>query len=133
MSGYIISRIIQAIPLIFSVIIFNFILIRLAPGGPAYILAGDRRLLPIEFVERINREFGLDRPLYEQLFLYISNVFHGELGISYYFREPVISIIMERIPATALLMGTQFIISFLVGVGLAVLVYGMKRLSVKDY
>ncbi len=134
LSGYIVSRIIQAIPLIFSVIIFNFILIRLAPGGPAYILAGDRRLLPIEFVERINREFGLDRPLYEQLFLYISNVLQGELGISYYFREPVVSIIMERIPATVLLMGTQFIISVLVGVGLAVLVYGgIKRSPLKDH
>ncbi|MGH9983286.1 MAG: ABC transporter permease [Nitrososphaeraceae archaeon] len=60
-------------------------------------------------------------------------MFHGELGISYYFREPVVSIIMERIPATALLMGTQFIFSFLIGVGLAVFVYSMKRVSVKDY
>lgn len=131
LSRYIVSRIIQAVPLIFGVIIFNFILIRIAPGGPAHALAGSERLLTAEFVERINREFGLDRPLYEQLFLYISNVLRGEFGISYYFREPVLPIILERIPATALLMGTQFAISFLVGVALAVLV-SRKRRSVMD-
>jgi peptide/nickel transport system permease protein len=119
---YIISRVIQAVPLIFGVIIFNFILIRLAPGGPAYALAGSERALTAEFVERINREFGLDRPLYEQLFLYMSNVLRGEFGISYYFREPVLPIILERIPATAMLMGAQFAISFLVGMAFAILV-----------
>lgn len=131
LSRYVISRVIQAVPLIFGVIIFNFILIRLAPGGPAYALAGSERQLTAEFVERINREFGLDRPLYEQLFLYISNILRGELGISYYFREPVLPLILERIPATALLMGTQFAISILVGVALAVVV-SRKRTSGMD-
>lgn len=132
LSRYIVSRIIQTVPLIFGVIIFNFILIRLAPGGPAYALAGSERALTVEFVERINREFGLDRPLYEQLFLYISNVLRGELGISYYFREPVLPLILERIPATALLMGAQFAISLLVGVALAIVVSRKKHKSVID-
>lgn len=128
---YIVSRIIQAVPLIFGVIIFNFILIRLAPGGPAYALAGSERNLTIEFVERINREFGLDRPLYEQLFLYISNIFRGEFGMSYYFREPVLPIILERLSATVLLMGAQFTISLIAGVTLAILV-SKKRKSILD-
>lgn len=124
---YIISRVIQAVPLVFGVIIFNFILIRLAPGGPAYALAGSERALTAEFVERINREFGLDRPLYEQLFLYMSNILRGEFGISYYFREPVLPIILERLPATAMLMGAQFAISFLVGTALAILVTRRRK------
>lgn len=111
---YLLRRIPQGIPLILVVISVNFVLIHAAPGDPAEILAGE--LPPPEFIERIRREFGLDKPLHEQYFSYLQNVIGGNLGYSYFYRRPVLEIILERAPATVLLMATQLLFASLVGI-----------------
>ncbi|MGC9148833.1 MAG: ABC transporter permease [Sulfolobales archaeon] len=116
---FIIRRIILYTALFFSVIIVTFLLIHLAPGDPTYILAG--QVTDPEFIKAVRHRFGLDKPLYEQLIIYIENVLRGDLGYSYFRSEPVTKLILERLPATFLLVLTSMFIASLIGVLLGTL------------
>ncbi|MCL7384171.1 MAG: ABC transporter permease [Thaumarchaeota archaeon] len=105
---------IQYIPMILAVIIVTFLLVRLAPGDPTYILVGE--VGDESFVRAARERLGLDKPLYEQFVIYISNVFRGDLGYSYLRSESVAKLIVERIPATLLLVLTAMFISALIGI-----------------
>lgn len=120
MRRYILRRIPQIIPLIFFAIIVNFTLMHLAPGSPIDYLIGGGEVVPQEYIDKLTKEFGLDKPLYEQLIIYIINVFRGNLGISYRYRAPVLQVIMERVPNTLLLMTTSILFAFILGVFLGV-------------
>ena len=111
---FIIRRLIQYIPMILVVIIVTFLLVRLAPGDPTYILVGE--VGDESFVRAARERLGLDKPLYEQFIIYISNVFRGDLGYSYLRSESVAKLIVERIPATLLLVLTAMFISALIGI-----------------
>jgi peptide/nickel transport system permease protein len=111
---FIIRRLTQYIPMILAVIIVTFLLVRLAPGDPTYILVGE--VGDESFVRAARERLGLDKPLYEQFVIYISNVFRGDLGYSYLRSEPVAKLIVERIPATLLLVLTAMFISALIGI-----------------
>jgi peptide/nickel transport system permease protein len=111
---FIIRRLIQYVPMILVVIIVTFLLVRLAPGDPTYILVGE--VADESFVKAMREKLGLDRPLYDQFIIYISNVFRGDLGYSYLRSESVAKLIVERIPATLLLVLTAMFISALVGI-----------------
>jgi peptide/nickel transport system permease protein len=100
--------------MILAVIIVTFLLVRLAPGDPTYILVGE--VGDESFVRAARERLGLDKPLYEQFVVYISNVFRGDLGYSYLRSEPVAKLIVERIPATLLLVLTAMFISALIGI-----------------
>jgi len=100
--------------MILAVIIVTFLLVRLAPGDPTYILVGE--VGDESFVRATRERLGLDKPLYEQFVIYISNVFRGDLGYSYLRSEPVAKLIVERIPATLLLVLTAMFISALIGI-----------------
>lgn len=126
---YILLRVIQGVPLILAVIIFTFLLIHLAPGDPATILAGE--MAPPEFVQRIRVELGLDQPLYVQLVIYLSKVLQGDLGFSYSSREPVLFLIWSRLPNTVLLVGVQLIFAVLIGI-IAGVVSSQRPYSVGD-
>lgn len=90
----------------------------LAPGDPAVLLAGPDA--PPEFVDLIRKQLGLDRPLYEQFFLYITNALRGDLGSSYTHNKPVLEVIFQQLPATLLLMGTGYLIALILGIYLGV-------------
>jgi len=100
--------------MILVVIIVTFLLVRLAPGDPTYILVGE--VGDESFVRAARERLGLDKPLYEQFIIYISNVFRGDLGYSYLRSESVAKLIVERIPATLLLVLTAMFISALIGI-----------------
>ncbi len=114
------KRLLYAIPLIFGVIIFAFILIHLAPGDPITALIGDTPVTP-EYMEMIRREYGLDQPLHIQLVLYVKQILMGNLGYSYYSREPVAQLIFERVGNTLLLMLPAITFAALIGVVLGVI------------
>lgn len=116
---YVTRRLLQSIPLLFGVIIINFILIHIAPGSPVTILAGD--LATPEYVEMMTKKLRLDRPLYEQLFAYVLAVIQGDLGYSFVFRLPVIELIGQKLTATLLLMFTAITISAVLAVMLGVI------------
>jgi peptide/nickel transport system permease protein len=96
------------------IIALNFSLIQLAPGDPALALAGE--YAGPKYIEAVRREYGLDKPVYERLIIYLSKVLRGDLGNSYAYATPVISVIVERIPATLLLTLTALLISVVVGI-----------------
>ena len=116
---YILKRLLHALPLLFCVIVFNFILVHLAPGDPIQALVGEFPA-PEAYVADMKKAFGLDRPLYMQLLLYVRNVISGNLGFSFYYRQPVLTVILERVPATLTLMVPALLFSALVGVLLGV-------------
>src|SRR3990172_2161406 len=121
---YVLRRILETVPLIFAVIIANFVIIHLTPGDPAIALVGGLGATP-EYLTAIRAELGLNKPLYEQLLIYISHVIRGDLGYSFVYRQPVLDVILSRVPLTVLLVGTALI--FAAATGIAVGVFSAKR------
>ncbi len=119
MAVYIARRLAQAVPVVLAVIVLNFFIVHLAPGDPVNILVGEYGSTP-EFRERIRREYGLDQPVSTQLAVYLRRVARGDLGYSLYFNQPVTSLILGRLPATLLLMGTQLLLALIVGTSIGV-------------
>jgi len=111
-------RILLAIPLLFAVITINFIIIHTAPGDPTYILLGETATP--EFVQSVKAQFGLDKPLYLQYFYYLSRVVQGDLGFSLLRSQSVSSLIVERLPATLILIVTAMALSTSIGIFLGV-------------
>lgn len=116
---YIGGRLVQAVPILFVIILINFTLIHAAPGDPIDFLIGSTDATP-EYIEGLRREFGLDQPLSVQFATYITKILQFDLGYSLRYREPVLSLILGRMPATLLLMGTALVFSSLVGILLGV-------------
>jgi ABC-type dipeptide/oligopeptide/nickel transport system permease component len=119
-ARYVAFRILQGIPLLLGVILINFTLIHAAPGDPVTVMIGPGTVSQ-EFIDQVRRDLGLDRPFLVQLATYVTNVAQGDLGISYSYRQPVIDVVLSRVPATLLLMGTAYILASLVGIGLGVI------------
>jgi ABC-type dipeptide/oligopeptide/nickel transport system permease component len=117
--GYALRRLAQAIPVLAIVIVINFFLIHLAPGDPASVLAGPDA--SPENVAQLRVELGLDEPLPAQLAIYLERVLSFDLGFSYRFQQPVALLILDRLPATLLLMGTAISVSSFVGILLGAL------------
>lgn len=119
-KNYVFRRILLVVPTILAVIIINFSLIHLAPGDPIILLTGTMEASP-EFVQALTEKYGLDKSLPEQLVIFLTNVFRGDLGQSIKYGRPVLDLIFERLPATLLLMGTSVSISIVIGIFLGIL------------
>lgn len=118
---FLLSRLAKAIGVILGVVIVNFFLIRLAPGDPAAVLAGQAGSDDPAYLEQLRQAFGLDQPVLTQLYLYLKGVVQLDLGFSYRNNVPVLDLILERLPATFLLMSCAFVFSVLLGVLLGVI------------
>lgn len=112
---YMLRRLGQLLPLLFVIIVVNFFVIHAAPGDPVDILTGSMEAGD-EYIAQVREQFGLDKPLPVQLLTYVVKMLHFDLGYSLRFRQDVLSLILERLPATLLLMGTALVISSVVGV-----------------
>jgi peptide/nickel transport system permease protein len=113
---FLIPRLIKMVIVVFAIVVANFLLIHAAPGDPASIMAGESGAADPKFVAQLRHEFGLDQSLGTQLWLYVSSVAQGDLGISHRQQRTVISLIGERLPATLLLTGVAFVFSIVAGV-----------------
>ncbi len=111
-------RLLTAIPVLVAVATLTFVLIRIAPGDPAYLLAGDGGTP--EYYAQIRQKFGLDRPLPEQLTRYLWSLVRGDFGRSLHQGEFVLTLIVQRLPATLALAGSAFLLSAMAGVALGV-------------
>lgn len=118
---FILRRLFKAVIVIIGVIILNFLLIQLAPGDPATVMAGEAGAGDEEFIAQLREQFGLDQPTYIQLWNYLSGVLGGDLGFSYRNNLPVLDLILDRLPATLLLTGSAFLFSLVVGVAFGVI------------
>lgn len=118
MTTFVLRRLLLAIPTLIGVTIITFLLIHLAPGGPALALAGEKAT-PAQ-VAIITHELGLDKPWPQQYAIWIGALLHGDLGFSYIRQQPVIQLIGERLPQTMLLMGCALVVSVICAVPLGV-------------
>lgn len=124
---YIGGRLLKGLLVLFVIAIFNFFLIRAAPGDPAKVMAGEAGAADEVFLQQLREQFGLDQPLYYQLWVYISNLVQFDMGETYRQQMPVFDLIMDRLPATLLLTGTAFIISLALGIFLGVIAASNHR------
>lgn len=111
-------RALLAVPLVFAVVALTFFFIRLAPGDPAQILAGDAPTP--EFLAQIRAEYGLDQPVWTQFLAFLGKAVTGDFGTSLYTRQPVFTVILERFPATVLMTGTAMVVASIAGILLGV-------------
>jgi peptide/nickel transport system permease protein len=118
---YITRRLVQGVVVVLAIVVLNFFLIRMAPGDPAAVMAGEAGAGDEQFIAQLREEFRLDEPLPVQLYVYMSGVVQLDLGYSYRQKRDVGSLIMGRLPATLLLMATAFFIAIGLGVLLGTL------------
>jgi peptide/nickel transport system permease protein len=121
MLSFIGQRIVKGVIVLFAIIVLNFFLIRLAPGDPAMVMAGEAGASDQIFVAQLREKFGLDRPMPEQLFRYVKGIASFDLGFSFRQQMPVSKLILDRLPATLLLTMTAFAISLVFGILFGVL------------
>lgn len=117
----ILSRAAKAVGVVLAIVLLNFLLIRMAPGDPAAVMAGEIGAADAQYMEQLRERFGLDRPLYEQAGIYLAGVVQGDLGYSYRQGTAVSELIVDRLPATLLLTVSAFIFAILAGVWLGVI------------
>jgi peptide/nickel transport system permease protein len=120
MTRFLIRRLLGAIPLLFGVAILSFIFMQLAPGGPDALFARNARMTE-EALRAIRHNMGLDRPVHEQLVIWLGNLVRGDLGISYTQYRPVSQVIWDVVPNTLLLMGTGMLISLVAALTFGIL------------
>ncbi len=130
MISYIVRRLLLAIPVLFGVVTLVFLSLRLMPGDPALIMAGEAA--PQEVVERIRQQLGLDRPIIVQYGIYMARLFQGDLGESVRTRRTVSREIGVRFPATLELASASMVIAIVFGL-FAGLVSATRQYSLVDY
>lgn len=113
---FVLRRVLQAVPVVIGIAMLNFFLVHAAPGNPADVLAGEAGSATPEYMQMLREQFGLDRPLYVQLFDYMKNLFMLDLGFSWRHNMPVLDLILDRLGPTLLLMSATLVLS--VGVGI---------------
>ena len=126
----ILKRVVQCIPTLFIVVTFTFILTRAIPGNPAQTLLGPQA--SAEDIAAMEVKLGLDQPEWKQYLDYMSDVLHGDFGTSYMYNQPVVDLILERIPSTLQITLTSLIIALIVGVGIGMF-SALHQYSAFDY
>jgi peptide/nickel transport system permease protein len=108
-------RILHALILLIAVIVLNFVLMRLAPGDVAQVIAGEMGGVTEEILADIRAQYGLDKSIAEQLFIFLGRFARLDFGESYFYNQPVIKLIFGRVPATLLLVLSALIFSTTIG------------------
>ncbi len=117
--SYFIRRLILTFITIVLAITVSFILIRALPGNPAERFYGDPRI-PEEVKREIKAAFGLDRPVVFQYVMFLKEAVKGNLGISYTYNRPVVSVVLERLPWTLVLTAVPTILSMVASLRIGV-------------
>lgn len=112
MFGYVLKRLLGAVPTMFLIVTISFFLIRVAPGGPFDL----ERPLEAKVMENLNKIYHLDKPLWEQYTVYLSNVMQGDLGPSFYYRDFTVNeLFMSGLPISVEIGGYALLLALLVG------------------
>lgn len=119
MGRWLARRVVQALVTFVLALTVLFVLMRLAPGDPIQRLEGDRPMSPQE-IARLRERFGVDQPIWRQYRTFLGGVARGDLGTSIEYNRPVTAMLLERLPATALLGATVILVNFTLGIWLGV-------------
>ncbi|KMO36307.1 ABC transporter permease [Methylobacterium aquaticum] len=120
-SHYVLARVAKSIPVFLAIAVCNFILLKLAPGDAADVLAGEAGSATPEYLAALKSQFGLDQPTWAQLAHYVGRLLRLDLGWSFRNNQGVLALILERLPATLLLMIGALGLAFILGAALGVL------------
>lgn len=118
MLGYLLRRVIATIPVVLLISLLVFLLIHAAPGDPAELLLSEEAS-PQDIADA-RRRWGLDQPIYVQYVRFLTNILAGDLGVSFRYADPVITLIGERVPATIELAIASMLIAIIFGIPLGV-------------
>ncbi len=116
LAVYICKRFVISLFLVFGVTLVTFVLTNLVPANPVNAILGEQEANDPEAVARMEAKLGLDKPLWEQYWLYLVRLVHGDLGTSFLTKQPVMDDLKRVLPATLELGGFVFIITILLGV-----------------
>lgn len=130
MISYILRRVAMTIPVLIGITLLLFVSIRLLPGDPALYLAGE--FAPVEYVEQIRHDQGLDQPVLVQYAIYLRNVSRGDLGRSVKSRRPVFDEVRDRLPFTVQLAASGMLVAAAIGLSTGI-VSAIRRRSPLDY
>jgi peptide/nickel transport system permease protein len=114
MIRYAAGRVLQIVPVLFGVSIVVFLLIRLIPGNPAVAILGERATP--ELVERVKNQLGLDLPIWRQYLHFLGNASRLDFGPSYFYKQEVSTLTLERIPITLSLVAYAMVIGLVIAV-----------------
>jgi peptide/nickel transport system permease protein len=129
MGRYIARRLVQMLPVALGVTLAVFFMMRLIPGDPAAIILGDRAT--DERIANLQHNLGLDQPVYVQYVLFMGRLARGDLGNSLLHRMPVLDLVSERLPVTALLVFYAALISVVITIPTGLL-SALKRDTMVD-
>lgn len=124
-------RLLQAVPVLLAIAALNFVILQLAPGDIVDVLAGEAGAATPEYMAELRRSFGLDQPVWVQFIRYMTSLIRLELGFSFRQNMPVFDLIVDRLPATVLLMTAALVIAVVLGAGLGLLA-AMRVYSIAD-
>jgi len=118
MLRYAIRRLIQSVPVIILIMIGTFLLLKLAPGDTVDALVGDMGGADAQFIAKLRAEYGLDQPVWVQLWRYMSKLATFDFGWSFVYEQPVSTVLLDRLGTTLMLMATSLSMAFTLGVAL---------------
>jgi peptide/nickel transport system permease protein len=121
--AYALHRLAQLVPVVLGVTMLTFLLVHLIPGDPAVTVLGTRATP--ELVAQLHKQWGLDRSLPEQYWLFVQRLAHGDLGDSLLYRVPVREMIIQRLPVTLWLLVYSTVLAMVISVPIAML--GARR------
>jgi len=136
MISFIARRLMIMIPLLIMLSIVSFIVIQLPPGDylTTYIQAleaGGQQVREDE-IARLRAQYGLDKPIYAQYFVWMRGVFRGDFGRSFYWQKPVIEVVMERLPITLVMSFASLLVVYIIAIPIAIL-SAVYQYSIFDY
>ncbi|HUG55626.1 MAG TPA: ABC transporter permease [Candidatus Limnocylindrales bacterium] len=120
MTKYVLRRLLQAIPTLFGIATLTFLLSRLSPGDPIRLLTFGAADITSADVEALRRQFGFDRPMYEQYLIFLGNALKLEFGNSILYHRDAATMILERIPNTLQLTVTALFLQLVIGIPLGI-------------
>jgi peptide/nickel transport system permease protein len=116
---FILRRLVQMIPVLLGITLITFLLIQAIPGDPARIMLGTHARP--ESITALNKQLGLDKPLWQQYGIYLRNLLQLDFGDSIKFKVSVAELLRERLPITALLIGWATLLSIVISLPLGII------------
>jgi peptide/nickel transport system permease protein len=119
-TTYILRRLLQAVPVLFGISVFTFLMLYLTPGDPVAIIAGDKPI-SAEQEEQLRIKYGLDGPLWERYLDYMGGVVQGDFGVSFRTDRPVTESIQEALGPTIQLTIAGLLVAIVLGISLGII------------
>lgn len=119
MKSFLVNQILQAVGVVFCISLITFFILNIVPGDPVRIMIGD--MADETTVMQVRHQFGLDRPVPDQLVAWFTNILHGDLGVSYTQNKPVMGLMMKAFVITAQLAGLAYLLALILGITIGVL------------